>query len=151
MQKIIVFDRFYLYPYAVWTADEQIQFTDGEGDASHITPSRDGKGKEIIAKRLKSFLSTLDQIDFLKIDIEGAECAVLADCEDELKRVHHLFVEYHSLKDHPQELGALLEILLRQGFRYFIETEQQRTIPFINRSLRSNDRFDMQLNIFAYR
>ena len=44
--------------------------------------------------RLKDLLD--DDIDFLKIDIEGAEYAVLKDCSDDLTNVKNLFVEYHG-------------------------------------------------------
>ncbi len=61
------------------------------------------------------------EIDFLKIDIEGAEIEVLKDCEDRLKNVVNIFVEYHSNPNDKQELDAVLSILTNAGFRYDIK------------------------------
>ena len=50
--------------------------------------------------RLKNFLHR--SIDFLKIDIEGAEYEVLKDCEEFLFNVDKIFVEYHSIYNEEQ-------------------------------------------------
>jgi FkbM family methyltransferase len=45
---------------------------------------------------LKKFIQDFKHIDFLKLDIEGAELHVLQDISSELHRVKHLFIEYHE-------------------------------------------------------
>lgn len=48
---------------------------------------------EVECRRLQEYLR--QPVHFLKIDIEGAEDKVLADCADSLHNVQHLFCEYH--------------------------------------------------------
>jgi hypothetical protein len=55
-------------------------------------------------------------VDFLKIDIEGAEYAVLKDCRDRLQNVRNLFVEYHAAPDEPQRLNEMLSWFSEAGF-----------------------------------
>jgi len=69
-----------------------------------------GKGTpvQVNAERLKDRLAN-QHVDFLKIDIEGAQNEVLFDIVDELANVDHLFFEYHSIAGKPQRLGGVDE------------------------------------------
>lgn len=88
-------------------------------------------------------------IDFLKLDIEGAEFEVIASCKEYLKNVKNLFIEYHSLPTEKQRLHELLQIVQEAGFRYYMkEAWENLKYPFVNRNPAM---FDLQLNIFAYR
>jgi hypothetical protein len=98
--------------------------------------------------RLKDFMQDFKQIDFLKLDIEGAELPVLQDISGELHRVKHLFIEYHSAIHEPQKLSQLLHILEKEGFRYFIGGNQSKS-PFTNQVV--EDGMDLTLDIFATR
>lgn len=89
------------------------------------------------------------KVDFLKIDIEGAELEVLLECEKYLENVSNLFVEYHSFIYKEQKLNELLSILTRNKFRYQINTISESKTPFINKSLGRD--MDLQLNIFAFK
>src|SRR5262249_28777728 len=61
-------------------------------------------------------------VDFLKIDIEGAETDVLA-ASRRLDFVSQLMVEYHSFADSRQSLSTLLTTLTTAGFRYYVQTQ----------------------------
>jgi FkbM family methyltransferase len=87
-----------------------------------------------------------EQIDFLKIDIEGAETEVICSCT-KLDRVSQVFIEYHSFKDSEQTLNAILEKLTSSGFRYYIHTIKCSPRPLLQEEL--NLGMDLQLNIFA--
>jgi hypothetical protein len=90
-------------------------------------------------------------VDFLKIDIEGAEFDVLKDCQDNLSFVKNIFIEYHSNPLEPQILSNLLRIIADAGFRYYIkEAWVNRQQPYIEKSLNQSV-YDLQLNIFGYR
>ncbi len=89
------------------------------------------------------------EIDFLKMDIEGAEVDVLMHCGNELKNVSNLFVEYHSYADQPQRFNDLTGILTEAGFRYQIHTQFASKSPLCQRELQLG--MDLQLNVFAYR
>jgi FkbM family methyltransferase len=89
-----------------------------------------------------------DEVDFLKIDIEGAETQVLCSCE-KLGHVSQLFVEYHSFKNSRQTLADLLYKLSQHDFRYYVHTEFCSPRPLTQEKLYLG--MDLQLNIFARR
>jgi FkbM family methyltransferase len=89
-----------------------------------------------------------DQVDFLKIDIEGAELDVLS-ASRKLNRVNQMFIEYHSFIDAPQQLSRLLSILENSGFRYYIDKVYSPKNPYFE--ITSNQGMDLQLRIFATR
>ena len=60
------------------------------------------------------------EVDFLKLNIEGAEMEVLADCENLLHKVREMVIEFHSFAGQTQRLQELLSTLSRAGFRYLI-------------------------------
>lgn len=90
------------------------------------------------------------EVDFLKIDIEGAEFTVLKECSHLLYLVKHLFVEYHSYINKPQELSQLLQLLTDAGFRYHIKESFVHERPFID-NLLACENMDMAVTVFAYR
>ena len=87
----------------------------------------------------------------LKMDIEGAESAVIIDCDESLRNVRNIFIEYHSYLNSEQNLSEILRILERNNFRYFINQDSGRKQPFINHTNKSVPGMDLQLNIFGYR
>ena len=101
------------------------------------------------AIRLKDFLNR--QVDFLKIDIEGAENIVLTDIEDNLHYVKNMFLEYHGSFDQNKELLKMINIVSNAGFNFYIkEATSCYDSPFY-RKIPSNAAFDIQLNIFCFR
>jgi FkbM family methyltransferase len=89
-----------------------------------------------------------DEVDFLKIDIEGAELDVIS-ASKKLNRVKQMFIEYHSFIDVPQQLSRLLSILEDSGFRYYIDKVYSPTNPYFE--ITNNQMMDLQLRIFATR
>ena len=132
---------------AIWTNNDGVNFGSEGADGGSIFFSENIN--KVPSIRLKDFLSSFDEIDLLKIDIEGAESDVLIDCKEELKKVKCLFVEYHSFVDRPQDLDKLLNVLKANLFRYYIQSighihEQ----PFI---MQEKGMMDIQLDIHAVR
>lgn len=134
---------------AVWDAEDETLSFLAEGGAGGRLEQRSSGSKYIDVKtaRLKNYISR--EVDFLKLDIEGAEHKVIADCADELKFVKTLFIEYHSMPGVEQNLHHILEIANNAGFRYHIKEAYTTPYPFIERKL--NVGMDLQLNIFCYR
>lgn len=98
---------------------------------------------------MSSTLSRLERVDLLKLDIEGAETAVLLEAERDLARVDRIMVEYHSFVDRPQALDELPALLRRQSFRVYIETQTRAVRPFLGIQ---NDRgIDNRCDIYAWR
>jgi FkbM family methyltransferase len=133
---------------ALWLSDGFLQFKREGSDAGRVArTSDDGDVIEVPACRLRPYLD--EEVDLLKLDIEGAETAVLHDCSDLLSNVRHLFVEYHSFADAPQTLRTICELLNEAGFRLHIQSPMSSRQPFVHRDVYLG--MDLQLNIFAFR
>ena len=132
---------------AVWNGETELNFTSDGGDGGRLSVSNDHPTQVVKTVRLRDRLDR--KIDFLKLDIEGAETAVLQDCADQLRNVESLFVEYHSFADEPQSLHLLMDVLADAGFRVHIQAPMPAPQPFIKRQPVMG--MDMQLNIFAFR
>lgn len=134
---------------AVWDGEETLTFFEEGGAGGRIEePKRLNKYKEVKGISLRPYL-TNTTVDFLKIDIEGAEYRVIKDCEDLLGNVDFLFIEYHSFADREQNLHNILEIVSKAGFKYHIKEAYTRKKPFTDKNL--NLGMDLQLNIFCNR
>jgi len=73
---------------------------------------------EVPCVGLRDYL--IKPVDFLKMNIEGAEWEVLADSRDRLRQVREMVIEYHHLPNLPRTLHRILEVLNSQGFEYLI-------------------------------
>ncbi len=134
---------------AVWTDDAGVDFgSDGADGASIFAPTPKIRVPSV---RFRDRLRAEPRIDFLKMDIEGAEAYVLPDCRGALNHVQSIFVEYHAYPDQPQNLGEILEILREAGFRYYLNSAVDRPSPLVNHRYRGNEAMDLQLNVFGYR
>ena len=134
---------------AVWKENTTLQFVSEGSMSSKIETSGGENTKAVKASRLKDLL--IRQIDFLKIDIEGAEYDVLVDVKDNLHLVKNLFLEYHGSFNQNNELTELIELINKSGFNYYIKeaTPVYRT-PFY-REEKTAIQYDVQLNIFCFR
>lgn len=136
---------------AIWINNEELLFSSTGALGGNLLTggSESQETVKVKCERLKSIIEKYELVDFLKIDIEGAEYEVIKDCKDVLTKVKHLFLEYHSTLKTPQNLHNILEILINAGFRYYIkEAWENRTHPFTEKR---NSVYDLQLNIFCYR
>ena len=134
---------------ALWDKKEELFFYDEGGAGGRIEEKKDHKTyKKLETISLAPYLED-KVVDFLKIDIEGAEFKVLRNCRHLLKNVQHLFVEYHSFPGEDQKLHKILDWVQQAGFRYHIKEAFSRQKPFVSR--KTNVGMDLQLNIFCYR
>jgi FkbM family methyltransferase len=134
---------------AVWKERTSLRFhSEGSvGGKIEFNESRDDNMVDVPTIRLRDYLS--NPVDFLKIDIEGAEYEVLKDCHDLLSNVRNLFIEYHVMPDEPQTLHEILNWVHEAGFKYYLrEAWNNMTYPYMKSY---NDYFQMQLNIFCYK
>lgn len=134
---------------ALWKSDAKVEFVPEGSVAGRIARLRDnGERVEVDGCSLCDYLT--EKVDFLKLDIEGAETDVLRDCQDFLKNVENLFVDYHSFVDEPQTIQEMLEIMHEAGFRFYIDSPVPlASRPFLDRWQENN--IDLLLNIYAYR
>jgi FkbM family methyltransferase len=138
---------------AVWKEDTTLQFASEGTLGSKISHEGvpGGQGKDTIvvkAMRLKNLLNR--PIDFLKLDIEGAEYEVVKDCADRLHLVEFLFVEFHGYFSKTHELTEILQIGEANGFAYYIrEAAAVYPTPFSRKGPIYH--YDLQLNIFFFK
>jgi len=134
---------------AVWVEDTVLKFANEGSMSSKINTDAHHATINVNAARLKNYL--VRKVDFLKIDIEGAEYAVLRDIKDDLRLVNNLFVEYHGIFQQQNELDELMSIIRACGFTYYIkEAAEVYKTPFL-RIKNPLIPYDIQLNIFCFR
>ena len=136
---------------AIWIDNLGVNFIADGNMASKIDESNNtahNENQKTKSVRLKDLLT--EKIDFLKIDIEGAEYEVLVDCESKLSFVENLFIEYHGNYNEMYKLNKILNILIENNFKYYIkEAGVTFEHPFYDRENIYD--FDTQLNIFAFK
>ncbi len=77
------------------------------------------KVKEAKVKTLSSFLK--EEVDLLKIDIEGSEFDVFREADGELRKARNIIIEVHQVAgEKNSKISDILEILDKNGFRYAI-------------------------------
>lgn len=140
-----------LHQQALWHSNTQLTFHEEGALAGSVVGDfgRTGKTQTVSAINIGPLLQ--QRVDFLKLDIEGAENELLPTLQPALPNIDYLFVEYHSLQEQPQLLGQLLLMLSNAGFRYHIrEAARLAPHPMVEKGT-IRRLFDLQLNIWCYR
>ena len=109
-------DRVQVVHAAVWIEDGVVTYAGDNDDAFAVTPVGEGAGaRSAPALRLTTLFDRLgvEQVDYLKMDIEGAEAAILAAPLDWADRVRSMKVELHP----PATMAAARAALEGAGFR----------------------------------
>lgn len=136
---------------ALWINNNGITFQAEGTEGSKIDEgSATASSTRVETSDLREFMTGYDCIDFLKIDIEGAENKVIPAAKDQLHKVKNLFLEYHGKTHELPQLISLLNIVKEQGFSVYMSTaEDSIGMPFVQKH--SNKNFDVQLNIFCFK
>ncbi|WP_242928885.1 FkbM family methyltransferase [Pontibacter vulgaris] len=149
--KQFAFENIEIYNTAIWNEETDLPFSvDGALGGTISTLGINTENQvNIKSIKLSSILKEEKRVDFLKIDIEGAEYEVLKECYESLSNVDRIFVEYHSNPSNEQKLDEILFFLRKSGFRVYIkEAWENMKHPF---DKNGNLYYDLQLNIFGYR
>lgn len=103
---------------ALWTADGRIEFQQEGSDSGAVANGATGEGPVVTVPslRLRDELLAEERIDLLKLDVEGAEAAILADCRGALGAVRALLVEIHEWEPARRRTGAIVDLLAEEGF-----------------------------------
>jgi len=108
---------------AVWIEHGTIPFRPDGADAGAIeavaSDSSDRPVSMVPAVRLRDLLS--DRVDLLKLDIEGAEAAVLADALPALCNVRTMIIEVHEFDVASPRLPVVLSCLKQAGFLWALD------------------------------
>ncbi|WP_052273458.1 FkbM family methyltransferase [Flavihumibacter solisilvae] len=98
--KSMKLDNVTIKKEAVWIENTTLNFHSEGTMASRIEEVNNGDqapALQVKAIRLKDLLNR--EVDMLKLDIEGAEYAVVKDIEEKLINVKRIFLEYHGKFD----------------------------------------------------
>jgi len=109
---------------AVWTREGSLTFRCEGSDSGMIETlpgAVAGRATAVPSIRLHDIITCGEPIDLLKLDIEGAEDAVLEDCEPVLDRVRALVIDLHEFDPLTRQAPRVLERLTRAGFAYAID------------------------------
>jgi FkbM family methyltransferase len=107
---------------AVWTSDGDVTFQSEGADSgalASLAGEMDGQAIQVRAARLARWLEA-EPIDLLKLDIEGAEVAVLQDCRPFLSNVRALLLEVHEFDPRQRRSPDLRQLLESAGFAYAV-------------------------------
>jgi hypothetical protein len=137
-----------LHNVALCNEDTEIEFfTDPSCPGSlrmSIDPKRAaGTAIAVPARKLSAFIN--GDVDFLKLDVEGAELSVLRDLAEsgKLKRIEQMIIEYHhKIPGNPSAMGSFLSILEEGHFEYQV---------FVPSYVETGRDYFQDVTIFAYR
>lgn len=108
---------------ALWTSTGTLTFQCEGSDSGMISTlpgAVEGRAMTVPSLRLRDVLDE-GPVDLLKLDIEGAEDVVLADCEPVLRNVKALVMDLHEFDPAVRQAPRVLERLTRAGFSYAID------------------------------
>ena len=130
----------------LYSQDGEISFDSDKTDGGRI--SNEGRDK-IKVERLSKYINS--EVDFLKLNIEGAELEVLKDLDTtgKLGLIKELVLEWHSFAGRKQNLGELLMILERNGFKYLINHFDYRVNPRLKPPFKLSDKSQYYLLIYG--
>jgi FkbM family methyltransferase len=111
---------------ALWDQETEVDFfvdSKNPGGLLMSTDSSRAKGApiKVSARKLSDFID--GTVDFLKLDVEGAEHRVLCDLfqTGKLEAIQQIVIEYHhKIGEQKSKLAPFLSILERAGFEYQI-------------------------------
>lgn len=121
---------------AVWSENGEIHYggTDANGFSIFNKTNNNNKTEKAPAKTLDKIIEEfgLTKIDFLKMDIEGAEKAVLENITDWIKIVRSMKIEIHK----PANIDDCMDILRKHGFECQKDTHHPSCIIAIKNNLK---------------
>ncbi len=133
---------------AVWFENTTLNFIQKGNMDSRISNEILPDTVKVQATKLKDYINK--KVDFLKLDIEGAEYLVLKDIAENLHHVTNMFIEYHGSFSQNEELLEIFQIIVKSGFQFYIkEAAENYHQPFLPAQKKLD--YDVQLNIFCFR
>lgn len=104
---------------AVWTSAGMVRFRCEGADSGAIEGASAGlnaPSAPVACIRLRDLLQ--EPIDLLKLDIEGAERAVLEDCAGGLGHVRAMILDLHEFDPGDRQTSRVLDLVRDAGFRF---------------------------------
>jgi len=133
--------------YALWDKEGFLNFNNTGDDSGSLLNNSHSDSQLVVKTVLLSNYIKNRHVDFLKIDIEGAELNVIEEIKDYLGLVKNIFIEFHSFVGQKQNLSTIIKILEEKGFRIYIQEQFVSDKPLIKET--SYLGMDMMLLIFG--
>ena len=138
---------------AAWREAARLRFVPDGADggrafAPGAQPAAAGRALEVDAIDIPALLRE-EQYDFVKMDIEGAESAVIPASAGALGKVSYIFVEYHGVSTEKPALASVVGPLEEAGFRIQVHTVRSPAHPFLEGG--SGREYDLILHIYGSR
>lgn len=126
--------------------DGELGFSSDQTDGGKIS---NDNSKSIKVERLSKYINS--DVDFLKLNIEGAELDVLKDLDanNKLGLIKEICLEWHSFAGQEQNLGKLLLILEKNKFKYLINHFDYRVNPRLRPPFKLSSKTQYYLLIYA--
>jgi FkbM family methyltransferase len=130
-----------IVPAALATGAGESHFVADGTDGGALTANANAATQTVRTVKLSDYLD--EPVALLKMNIEGAETAVLREAADRLHRCDQVILEYHGFPEVGQHLHEILALLDACGFRYLLhhfdhETNRAVQPPF---DIREGTRF----------
>jgi len=148
---------------ALWTEKGQRRFFSEGADGNRLVDDAVDSSRlekltpvgttcKVETVKLTDYLSE-GMVDFVKLDIEGAEADVLLSSAEDLHRVLNIAIEFHLTNSKPKALATTFAVLADAGFHVavgsygpWVDLIHRSAIPSENRV-----EFDQNLLICAWR
>lgn len=104
-----------IYPYALWNKQEQLSFYVNESGSSLTGGINRQEELKVMAVRLDDFVKEqkINKVDYLKMDIEGAETAALEGAAETIRNHRpQIAVSIYHKKEHLYEIPLFLKELI---------------------------------------
>lgn len=139
------------FPYAIADEDGDIRLMGAPGGLGTTTLVGNDVAADLIveARRLSSFIQ--EPVDMLKLDVEGAEYAVLEDLASasKLSLIREMTLEYHhNLFSEEGTLAKVLSLLETHGFEYQIAARFNE--PWERKTVRSPSETGIYQDVLVY-
>jgi len=115
-------------PLAAWNSTEMLSFDATSDTSSHLST---GGGETVQAVRISDLVATT-KINYVKMDIEGAEFEALLGLEDVLKRdIPHLAVCVYHRPDDIWKIGLWLKNLMGESYSFHLRIYSNQTFETV--------------------
>lgn len=110
---------------ALSSNDEELVFYPDGTDGGSLFFKNNKEPTKIRAVKLSKYIT--EPVDFLKMNIEGAELDVLTEISEKLHYINEMVIEYHSFNNFNQNLHKILNLLNHNNFMYLINDFDSQT------------------------
>jgi hypothetical protein len=122
-------DNIFIVPSAIWSGVEELSFSNLGDGSSGLSEKATTKVQAI---DIDSFLMERDEINFIKMDIEGAEKQAILGAQNTIvSSLPHLAISVYHKPCDLWELGLLIESIAPTRYNYHLRMYGHQTFDTI--------------------